>query len=592
MRPALAAALFLLTLAVFWPATGNDFVNYDDDVYVTANRQVLDGPTADGLAWAATTFHGANWHPLTWFSHQIDAALWGTRPFGHHLTSVLLHAANAALVFWLFALSCGVTWRPAVAAALWSIHPLRVESVAWVAERKDVLSGLFALLALLAWVAWTRRPGPLRYTLLLLLFAAGLAAKPMLVTLPCVMLLLDVWPLRRVEKYGVPRLVLEKLPLFALSVAASVVTYVAQRAGGSIETLERFPLAARIANALAACGAYLLDTLVPRGLAVFYPHPANGPGVPALAASALALAGLATLAWLLRRRLSALGVGGLWFLGMLVPVIGLVQTGLQARADRYTYLPAVGLFLAAVWGAAALLAAARQRGARLPTAALALACVALLAASIATTRAQLRHWKNSETLFAHALRVTADNWTAHLNLALALADDGRHAEALRQLERAVALRPESTKARHNLGVELRALGRLAESETRLRETLHLDPAYAAAWNNLGVTLAALGRTVEARAALERAAALDAQLADAAYNLGTLDARAGDIESAIAAFDRALALEPRHAAARYNLAAALHLAGRHDEARRALRLALREGFDVPPEMARRIESGGN
>jgi protein O-mannosyl-transferase len=525
----LALGLAVLTVLVFAPVVGNDFVTLDDPAYVTGNRQVRRGLTAEGFVWAWGAEVAANWHPLTLLSHMLDCELYGLDPGGHHLTSLLLHAANAVLLFAVWRRLTGAAARSAVVAALFAVHPLHVESVAWVAERKDVLSGFFFLLTLAAWAGWVRRPTRSRYLLALLAFVLGLLAKPMLVTLPLVLLLLDVWPLERLPR-GAPaaevrralgRLVREKLPFFVAALAASVVTLFTQREA-------MFPLAAlpptqRVANALLAYAAYLGDTVWPQGLTVFYPLP---PAQPvwrvALAAALFATLTGAALARL--RRAPWLAVGWLWFAGMLLPVIGLLQVGSQGRADRYTYLPSIGLFAALVWEVCEL-ALRRKRPARGPGATrAALAGAALLAiASLAVAaRAQVATWRDSLTLFQHALAVTERNLLAEMRVGTELGRRGDHAGAERHLRAAVRIAPGAPRPQAALGRWLHERGRPGEALPHLRQASRLRPRDARLHLRLGIVLAELGRTAEARAHFRRALELNPGLEGARRRLAALD----------------------------------------------------------------------
>lgn len=512
----LAPGLALLTLLTFLPALDNGFVAYDDDLYVTANPGVQQGITAAGLRWALAAVVAENWHPVTLASHMLDAELFGLDPRGHHLTSLVLHAANVLLLFSFLRRTTGASWRSAAAAALFAVHPTRVESVAWVAERKDVLSGLFFFLCLLAYARYAERPSLPRYLAVVAALALGLAAKPMLVTLPFVLLLLDLWPLGRFRPGRLRPLLLEKLPLLALSAAASAATLVAQR-GALAEAL---PLGQRLANALVAYATYLGKILLPRDLAVFYPMP---PALPTwkVAGAALLLAVLTAAALQLGRRATYLPVGWFWFLGMLVPVIGLVQVGSQSMADRYTYLPAVGLFLIAAWGLPDALP--RRKAARpiLTTATLAAILVLALAA-----RAQTVHWRNTITLFHHAAAVTEGNYVAHLNLAEALREAGRREEALEHYRAAIAARPRLPRAYAALGGALRSWGHPAEALPPLRTALELDPTDARTHATLAMALDDLDRTEEAIAALRRALELDPSMANARRGLELLQTRSG------------------------------------------------------------------
>lgn len=561
----LCAGLALLALAAFWPALGNGFVNYDDNLYVTDNPRVQAGLGWGGLVWAFTTGHSANWHPLTWLSHQLDCALYGLDPRGHHLTSVLLHLANAVLFFLLLERFTGRAWPAALAAALFALHPLRVESVAWVAERKDVLSALFWLLATQAYVSWTRRPGRARYAAVILLLGLGLMAKPMLVTLPFVLLLLDWWPLGRLDpaRTGawrrLGRLVLEKAPLFVLAAASALVTLLVQQAGGAVQSAGRFSFSARLSNALHAYTGYLAKTLWPADLAVYYPYPAGGPAASSLL-HALLLLGLAAALLLRARRRPAPAVGWLWFLGTLVPVIGLVQVGGQAMADRYTYIPSLGLCIALVFGAADLPRPWR----RLAAAACALA---LLLPLVLLTRRQAGHWRDSFSLFEHALAATEGNNLAHNNLGAALADQGRREEAIAHFRAALAIHPDYPSARLNLAKNLLELGRTVEAEQDYRAVLRLRPDDPTALLNLGALLGRQGRTAEARRLLEAALASRPECPEAHNNLGIVLAMEGDLAGAIRHFARAVDLKPDYRNALQNLAAAYRRQGRPEEARR-------------------------
>jgi hypothetical protein len=434
----LGAALALLTLAVWLPALRNGFVNLDDGFYVYGNPHVRPGITRAGLAWALTANVASNWHPLTLLSHMLDCRLFGLEPAGHHATSLLLHLANTLLLFAVLRGMTGAPVRSALVAALFAVHPLHVESVAWIAERKDVLSALFWILAMGAWARYARLPSPGRYLLVALLMALGLAAKPMVVTLPFALLLLDVWPLAR-RHLGWRRLAAEKLPLLALSAAAGLVTLRYQQ--GSLAPPGSVPWSLRAANALVSSTDYLGKLLLPRNLAVFYPLPLAIPAWKAAAAALLLLLLTALAAWRARREPWLL-IGWLWFLGTLVPVIGLVQVGRQAMADRYTYLPSIGLFLAIVWGAAGL------AGKRRPL--LATAAAAVLLALAAVTRAQIGFWADSVILYRHALAVTSDNYLAHLGLAKALTGRKDWAGAAEQYQAVLALRPHMIEARAGL----------------------------------------------------------------------------------------------------------------------------------------------
>jgi hypothetical protein len=453
VRVGARVSLALLTLVTYLPVLAHGFIRFDDPLYVTRNPWVKAGLTWDGLARAFTTTVASNWHPLTLLSHMLDCELFGMDPLGHHLTSLLLHTASVVLLFEalrrLTRDQPGDLWRSAFVAALFAVHPTHVESVAWIAERKDVLSGFFWMLTLLAWERYVRQPSWKRYAVVALSLAAGLLSKPMVVTLPFVLLLLDVWPLDRKIR------VKEKLPLFALVAASCVVTVIAQT--GAIGMASRFPLRLRLANAVLSYVAYLGKTLFPSRLAVFYPMPTEFPAWK-VAGAALLLVALTVLALLAARYVM---VGWLWYLGTLVPVIGIVQVGGQAMADRYLYLPSIGLFLITVWGFP-------RKAVWLP----------LLLALAIGTRLQLRHWQDSESLFRHAAAVTERNFIAHLNLAQIYAERGERGDRGRALEHyrtTLEIRPGMWQAQASLGLTLRRWGRPDKALPHLRNAVRLRP---------------------------------------------------------------------------------------------------------------------
>ncbi|HEY7214119.1 MAG TPA: hypothetical protein VIC28_05775 [Thermoanaerobaculia bacterium] len=451
-----AAALVLLTLFAYLPVLGNGFVLLDDGLYVTRNSWVQKGITLQGLAWMWSANVANNWHPLTMFSHMLDCQLFGLVPAGHHLTSLLLHLANVLLLFEVLRRITGALWRSAAVSALFAVHPLHVESVAWVAERKDVLSAFFWILAMGGYALYVRQPSCGRYLVVALAMLLGLMAKPMVVTLPFVLLLMDVWPFERLRfepGWGrrLARLAIEKLPLLALSAAASLVTLRYQTT--SIVDLEVVPWRLRLANAAISYAVYLGKMILPRNLAVFYPLPLDFATWKALPAAALIAAFTALAVWKVRKA-PCLLVGWLWFLGTLVPVIGLVQVGRQAMADRYTYLPSIGLFLAVCWGLPELVGNDARRRALL-----AAVSVAVVLALAVVTRAQVRRWENSVTLFQHALAATEGNYVAHLGLAKAFMQEKRWSEAAASYRAALTLRPGLREARLGLNQALREAAR-------------------------------------------------------------------------------------------------------------------------------------
>jgi Tfp pilus assembly protein PilF len=521
------ALLFLLAGGAFLPSLRNGFVDYDDDVYVTANTQVQAGLSLSGAAWTLGSTAGGNyWHPLTWLSHMLDCQLFGLRAWGHHLTSVLVHALNMVLLFVVLRRMTGATWRSLLVATLFGLHPLRVESVAWVAERKDVLSALFWLLTLWAYACYVEQSkvgGPkskVWYGLVLVCFALGLMCKPMVVTLPFVLLLLDYWPLRRLElrlqdrkRKTLQALVVEKVPLFILAAAVSAAAYKVQAGAGV--TAHGLAFGARLGNALIAYCRYLGKLVWPSNLAVLYPHPLHWPP-DQVALAALLLLGISAFVLLLARQRAYLVVGWLWFVGTLVPVIGLVQAGAQSMADRYTYLPLIGVLVALVWGLSDLMCRSRYQGLLSSSVA-----AVLLVACLALTRQQIGYWKNTEALFRHAIAVTQDNYIAHLRLGTTFSHQGRLDEAISELQEALRIQPNDSDSRNNLGAALGRKGRLDEAIIQFQQALKLTPDDAEVHNNLGVAFAITGSRNQAVEQYQEALRLRPDYAGARKNLEAL-----------------------------------------------------------------------
>jgi tetratricopeptide (TPR) repeat protein len=541
-------ALLLTSFAVYAPVRHFDFVNFDDPEFVRDNPHVRNGLTPEGLTWAFTSGESANWFPVTRLSHLLDAQLFGMRAGPHHISSVLFHGLAALLLFAFLRRATGVRWPSAFVAFLFAVHPLHVESVAWVAERKDLLCTLFWFLALLAYVRYTERPGAGRYLLVLLPFALGLMAKPMIVTLPFVLLLLDVWPLRR------PPGIWEKIPFFALSAAGAIVTYVVQQHSGAVGVLAAFPFGQRVENAVVSYVVYIAKMLWPTRLAAFYPYPSDIPLWQAGLAAA-ALAGISILVLRSFRAYPYLAVGWLWYLGTLAPVIGLVQVGAQARADRYMYVPMVGLSIMLAWGVADLV---RRRPRARPAAAVLAAAACLCCAVLAA--AQVQHWRNSESLFEHALAVTGGNYVAHNNLGTALEEiPGRLPEAIAHYQSALRINPNSAEAHNNLGNAWAQLpGRLPEAIAQYEAALRIRPTYAAAHLNLGTVLMRTpGRLPDAIAEYHAAVRLGPNNAEAHNDLGRALAQLpGRLPEAIAEYRAALGADPNYAEAHNNLGNAL------------------------------------
>ena len=525
--------LVIVTLAVYWQAGNHAFVNFDDDKYVTENPNVRTGITLKNVKWAFTSTHAANWHPLTWLSHMMDCQIYGLNPGGHHFTNVLFHILNTILLFLIFRRMTGALWKSAFVAALFALHPLHVESVAWVAERKDVLSTFFWMLTMGAYVLYTERPGIKIYLITVLLFALGLMAKPMLVTLPFVLLLLDYWPLGRFHirhvddsqhiddvstkdtrrKKGKPRhgaenvvqadknttsnyrwslvlpLLREKIPFLILAAVSSIVTFSVQQGGGAVGSLYAFPFIVRISNALASYISYIEKMLWPQHLALLYPHVLAGWKI---AGACLILIFFSYMAVRVMKRFPYIIVGWFWYLGTLVPVIGLVQVGSQSMADRYTYVPLIGIFIIIAWGASDILTRWQYRRAFL-----AISAGCILSVLTIVTWMQLQYWQNSISLFEHTINVTTDNFTMHCCMGTALAEQGKIDEAVVHYTEALKIKPDYAEAHYGRGVVLQEQDKIDEAISHYTEALKIKPDYADVHYNLGIALVRQGRVDEA-----------------------------------------------------------------------------------------------
>src|SRR5213080_4076981 len=512
-------SLAVLSWLVFGQTLWHDFINYDDPRYVYENTKITGGLSISGIDWAFSHIHSLNWHPLTTISHMLDCQLYGLKAGWHHFTNVLLHTIAAILLFIALRQMTGALWRSAFVAAVFAIHPLRVESVAWIAERKDVLSGVFFMLTLLAYVPYVRAPSIRRYLFVAVVFAFGLMSKPMLVTLPFVLLLLDYWPLGRIrgQKSDVSghenlvMLVVEKIPLVGLSAISSVVTFLAQR--GAVGWTEQLPVLARINNAVVTYAAYMWQMLWPVKLAVFYPHPESRLPLWEIILCLLLLIGITAAAVVLRKSRPYFITGWLWYLGMLVPVIGLVQVGWQGRADRYTYLPQIGLYIAITWGIADVTAALRWQR-EILTAGTAIV-VGLLSwcASV-----QASYWRDSETLFTHALAVTSNNDVAENNLGIVFLQKGNLDKAISLLQAAVDLRPENSPAHENLAKALLQKGQVTDALVHYRRLLELQPDNIEAHNIVGTVLIQQGQAREAVEEWQKVLAIQPDNGNAMSNL--------------------------------------------------------------------------
>jgi tetratricopeptide (TPR) repeat protein len=560
----IAVCLLLLILAVYAPVRHFDYVNFDDPTYVTRNRHVTGGLTGDDLHWAFTGTAGANWFPLTWISMMADIQFFGMGAGPQHTTNVLIHAASALLLFWLLKRLTGESFPSAAVAFLFAVHPQHVESVAWVTERKDVLSALFWMLALLAYARYASHRGTGSYLLTLLFYCLGLLSKPMVITLPLILILLDIWPLRRIEaeslraifsRRNARTLIWEKLPFFAVAMVMSAVTYLVQTQAGAVRSLDALPLSLRLENAVNSGAVYIAKTLWPSRLAVFYPMHA-GPPAWHVMVSGLVLVGLTVLALLTLGTRPYLAVGWFWYLITLLPVIGILQVGEQARADRYSYIPGIGLAIMLAWSAAD----ASRRWPKSRPAWIAVCCAAGIALTVLTSK-QLSYWENSTTLFRHANQVTEDNYIAHGCLGEALRAQGRFDEALAEYRTAIAINPQYVAALINYGAVLGLVGRTGEAIAPLRTAVRLQHDDVDAHNGLGLALALEGHLNEALEQFEIAVLLDPGSVEAHMSLGRTLGNLGRLDRAISEFSAVLRLQPDSVEARTNLQKATELRDR-------------------------------
>ena len=576
--------LVLSTFAIYFRVCSYEFVNYDDDIYVTANAQVQKGLTLKNMAWAFSTTEIANWHPVTWISHMLDVQLWGLDSGRHHLVNLLFHIANTLLLFLTLNRMTGALWRSAFVAALFAMHPLNVESVAWVAERKNVLSTFFWILTMWSYSRYVEKPAAGRYLAMLFLFMLGLMTKPMLVTLPFVLLLLDYWPLNRLQfeaaltsrhfnihadsqttgtgdllqsdvssvppaasgNPSILSLIREKIPLFVLAAVSCWVSFLAQQSSGAVRSMEAIPLASRAANALVSYVAYMGKMIFPFKLAVFYPYPAEIPGWK-IAGAATVLILFFGLAWKVRMRHPYVLVGWLWYMGTLVPVIGFVQLGAQAMADRYAYVPLVGLFIASIWGVAEIIKNHPNLKKMIPVAA-----ISVVGFFSLMTWMQAGYWKNSVELFQHALDVCPGNYLAHNNLGNAWAGLGQNDAAHNHYAQALQIYPDYADAHYNTGRILAARGQLDEAIDHYQAAIKSNPGLKKAYYNLGTVWAQKGQDAEAIRHFSTALKLDPDYAEAHNNIGVVLIRQGKIDEAAAHFQKAVNLKANDVAAQKNL----------------------------------------
>jgi tetratricopeptide (TPR) repeat protein len=570
--PIVCLLLAAVTLAIYNPVNHHPFVNYDDDRYVTENPHVRQGLTAGTFKWALTSTEQANWHPLTWMSHALDCSLFRLSPAGHHFTSILLHAVNVVLLFLLLMWATRRMGPSLFVAALFALHPINVEAVAWVAERKNVLCTTFFLLAVWAYGWYAQKPGWKWYLAVAALFAAGLASKPMVITLPFLLLLIDYWTFRRLSPTNAPTswlwLVVEKIPLLALSAASAVITMLAQRAGGAVRATSQFSVGVRLANAICAYAMYLWKMVWPAKLAPLYPHPGNSIGVWQVVAGGAVLMVITVLAWRLRARRYLL-VGWLWFLITLVPVIGLVQVGDAAMADRYAYIPLIGIFFMVAFGLADLANGINPLWVAAP------AGLVLVALAFATHR-QIGYWESNIDLWSHALAVTQNNFIAEDNLGGALILEGKEEEARPHFEAAARINPRDPMSRSNLGTYYQTHNQLPQAIAQYEVALGLTSDVglrAQTYANLGAAQRGLGEDDEARKSFDQSLRLNPQLSSPWLGMGLLSRKKGKLQEAIDFLTESINLQPT-AEAYFELGQTYLQAGQTDMARGAYRNALK------------------
>jgi tetratricopeptide (TPR) repeat protein len=531
--------LFLATVLVYSQVSRFAFLSFDDNQGLLANPQVRDGFSATGIAWAFTTGYASNWFPVTWFSHMLDFQIFGLDAGWHHLTNVLIHAVSAMLLFALMRRMTGRKWESAFVAFVFALHPLHVESVAWISERKDVLFAFFWFLTTWLYLDFVERRTVGKYLLMLAAFCLGLMSKQMIVTLPFTLLLLDAWPLKRT---GLKTLILEKLPLVALSIAASAITFLAQRSGGAVQSLASIPLAARAANAAMAYVIYIANFIWPTGLAFFYPYPSRYPAWE-ITLAVIAIGAVSIWAALAFRTRPYLAVGWFWYLGTLAPVIGLIQVGHQARADRYTYIPLIGISIIVAWAAAEL--------PRKPVMFLAIA--ACLGWTLVTW-VQISYWRDSAALYNRAIAVTDANYLAHLNLGVDLAAQGDYQKALRELYTSIEENPDQPHARNSLGSVLYTVSRKDEAMEQFAQAIRLEPNDPEPHSNLGNALVDAGKPDDAIRELNTALRLNPGMANAYFGLGRALVAEKRPQEAVRYFSEALRINPNFTQARDQLRA--------------------------------------
>jgi Flp pilus assembly protein TadD len=569
------SVLILSTLLVFWQVRNFDFVNYDDDRYVYENPHVLNGLTPDGIIWAFTTGSVSNWHPITWLSLMLDCQLFGKNPGWMHLINLLLHLVNTLLLFAVLKKMTSSLWPSAFVAAAFALHPMHVESFAWIAERKDVLSTLFWMLTLLAYAGYVKRPTILRYLVTITIFAVGLMTKPMLVTLPFVLLLLDYWPMNRFDSQPAEtsgrwhRIMIEKIPFFVLTAISSVITFFVQRSGGAVTYFRVLPLHSRVANAFLSYAKYIGKMFWPQDLAVFYPFDVRTIQFWQVVLCALLIVVVSVLAIRFGRKQKYLFVGWFWFVGTLIPVIGLVQVGQQSLADRYTYISYIGLFIIIGWGLPKLFSKWPQR-----KIALGLSMVIVLTTLGICAHQQVSFWNNSVTLFSHAVKVTRNNYLAYDSLGVAFNSLGRYQDAIEAYKQAIRIKPDYAEAYYNLGVVCDKLGRYQDAVESYKQAIKIKPHYAKAYINLGVACNKLGRYQDAVETYKQVMQIKPDYADAYINLGVTYYKLGRYQDAVESYKQAIRIKPDYALAHYNVGIACDKLGRYEDAVKAYKQAIR------------------
>ena len=586
-RREIIICIFLIAanLAVYWKIKNHEFINYDDGLYVTENSHVQAGLTFKNIKWAFTTGHAANWHPVTWLSHMLDIELYGLNPMGHHWMNLQIHIINSILLFFVLKIMTGAMWRSAFVAALFALHPLHVESVAWVSERKDVLSTFFWILSMWAYTRYVKTPGKKNYFLLILFFILGLMAKPMLVTLPFVLLLLDFWPLSRFQATtkghynfsykAIASLVWEKSPLFLLTTVFILVTFFVQQKGGAVKSLEAFPLTLRFANALFAYLSYLGKTIWPQNLALIYSYPSISIFLQIIS-SLPALICISVLVIKIARAFPYLATGWLWYLGTLVPVIGLVQIGYQSMADRYTYIPLIGIFIIFSWGMQDIFS--RRQNKKIL---LALIASITITSFMVCTWFQVCYWQNSSVLLKHTINVTHNNSMAHYVFGLALEQQGKLDEAVLQYNEALYIKPEFARAHNVLGAAFLRDGKLKKAIYHFNEAVNINPNYAKAHNNLAIALLTKGKFEEAVFHYKKALKINPKDEYTRKNLANFLSNQGRIDEALEHYNKALVINPEDWDAHCKLGGILAKQGKFNEAIRHFAEAIRINPDYAP-----------